>query len=178
MNALRLRVPGSLLLLGLVLATVSPGLPAADASQDVPVGVWPLQPRPEVVAGFDPPAVPWAAGHRGVDLAGHPGQQVRAALPGRISFSGRIAGKAVVVVDHGPTRTTYEPVASQLPVGTDVTAGHPIGTLELAGSHCFPRACLHWGWLRGQIYLNPLLLVGMGPVRLLPWVGLERVVIS
>ena len=34
--------------------------------------------------------------------------------------------------------------------------------------HCLPRACLHWGWLRGETYLDPLRLVGGGPVRLLP----------
>ena len=43
-----------------------------------------------------------------------------------------------------------------------------MGTLELPGSHCFPRACLHWGWLEGETYLDPLRLVGAGPVRLLP----------
>ena len=46
--------------------------------------------------------------------------------------------------------------------------GQPIGTLELAGSHCFPLACLHWGWLRGSTYLDPLALVGGGPIVLLP----------
>jgi hypothetical protein len=49
-----------------------------------------------------------------------------------------------------------------------VPAGGPIGVLELPGGHCFPRACLHWGWLRGETYLDPLRLVRGGPVRLLP----------
>ena len=49
----------------------------------------------------------------------------------------------VVVVDHGSTRTTYEPVAATVQVGDVVARGQPIGTLELAGSHCFPLACLH-----------------------------------
>ena len=46
--------------------------------------------------------------------------------------------------------------------------GQQIGTLSSRGSHCFPRACLHWGWLRGDTYLDPLLLVGGGPIVLLP----------
>jgi murein DD-endopeptidase MepM/ murein hydrolase activator NlpD len=133
-----------------------------------PVGVWPLQPQPEVVRGFDPPASPYGAGHRGVDLAGTVGQPVLAALPGTITFAGSLAGRGVVVVDHGATRTTYEPVAATVTVGTGVAAGAQIGTLELAGSHCFPRACLHWGWIEGETYLDPLRLVGAGPVRLLP----------
>ena len=49
-----------------------------------------------------------------------------------------------------------------------MAGGAPIGVLELGGSHCFPAACLHWGWLEGQTYLDPLRLVGAGPVRLLP----------
>lgn len=134
----------------------------------VPVGTWPLSPRPEVVATFDPPDDPWGAGHRGVDLAGRIGQPVRSALPGEVVFAGRIGGKPVVVVSHGDTRTTYEPVVATAAVGDRVVAGAAVGLLDLPGSHCFPQACLHWGWLRGDVYLDPLDLVGGGPVRLLP----------
>ena len=143
----------------------------AGAATD-PVGQWPLQPAPEVVRGFDRPESTWGPGHRGVDLAGQPGQPVRAALPGRIAFAGSIAGRPVVTVAHGGTRTTYEPVATTLPRGTPVAAGAAIGSLGVVGSHCFPRACLHWGWIRGETYLDPLRLVGGGPVRLLPLGGL------
>lgn len=153
------------LLLVLTLLMLAP--PPADASVD-PVGVWPLFPRPTVVRGFDPPDSPWGAGHRGVDLRGHVGQTVRTALPGRVSYAGLLAGRGVLVVDHGATRTTYEPVAASVRVGDQVVAGAAIGTLQLAGSHCLPGACLHWGWLRGSRYLDPLRLVGGGPVRLLP----------
>jgi murein DD-endopeptidase MepM/ murein hydrolase activator NlpD len=142
---------------------------AAGAPVDpVPVGVWPLQPEPHVVRGFDPPDSPFGAGHRGVDLAGALGQVVHTALAGRVTFAARLAGRGVVVVDHGATRTTYEPVAATVQVGDVLARGQPIGTLELAGSHCLPAACLHWGWRRGDTYLDPLLLVGGGPVVLLP----------
>ncbi len=134
-------------------------------------GVWPLSPDPDVVSGFDPPDSRWGAGHRGVDLAGAVGQQVHAARAGTVSFAGRIAGRGVVVVTHGATRTTYEPVAATVAVGDEVGAGDPLGRLELLGSHCLPRACLHWGLVRGTTYLDPLTLVGAGPVRLLPWSG-------
>jgi murein DD-endopeptidase MepM/ murein hydrolase activator NlpD len=145
--------------------------PPAYAAPD-PVGTWPLSPTPEVVADFDPPASTWGAGHRGVDLLGSPGQRVRAALPGTVSFVGSIAGRGVVTVDHGTTRTTYEPVSTALDQGAAVRAGDVLGVLDLPGSHCFPRACLHWGWLLGSTYLDPLDLVGGGPVRLLPLDGL------
>lgn len=141
---------------------------AAEAGA-TPVGDWPLDPTPAVVAGFAPPQSAWGSGHRGVDLLGRVGQPVRAALPGRVSFAGRLAGRGVVVVDHGSTRTTYEPVTATVAVGDTVTRGQRLGRLELIASHCFPRACLHWGWLRGTTYLDPLVLVGAGPVRLLPW---------
>lgn len=134
-------------------------------------GVWPLDPRPPVVRGFDPPATTWGSGHRGVDLLGGRGQPVRAAKAGRITFAGRLAGRGVVVVDHGDVRTTYEPVAADVHVGDQVARGQRIGALQAGGSHCFPRACLHWGLRRGDTYLNPLMLVGGGPVRLLPLTG-------
>ncbi|WP_277500331.1 MULTISPECIES: M23 family metallopeptidase [unclassified Nocardioides] len=156
-----------------VLATPSTA-PALAAPDPVPVGTWPLAPQPEVVRTFDPPENPYGAGHRGVDLLGRPGQTVVAALPGRVSFAGPLAGRGVVVVDHGATRTTYEPVTASVAVGDEVAAGAPLGTLVAAGSHCRPRACLHWGWREGDTYLDPLLLVGAGPVRLVPLDGLAR----
>jgi murein DD-endopeptidase MepM/ murein hydrolase activator NlpD len=153
-------------LAGLLLVLVHAG--PTHAAETDPVGVWPLVPEPEVVTGFDPPDSPWGAGHRGVDLLGTVGQTVRAALPGRVSFAGVLAGRGVVVVDHGATRTTYEPVAGSVALGDPVAAGDRLGRLALAGSHCLPRACLHWGWIEGETYLDPLRLVGAGPVRLLP----------
>jgi murein DD-endopeptidase MepM/ murein hydrolase activator NlpD len=163
------RVP--LIVVVLLAALVSPTWPTGASGAPVapvPVGVWPLQPRPTVIRAFDPPDLPFGSGHRGVDLLGAPGQRVMAALAGRVTFVGPLAGRGVVVVDHGDTRTTYEPVSATVENGQSVLPGQVLGTLELAGSHCFPRACLHWGWIRGDSYLDPLLLVGGGPIRLLP----------
>jgi murein DD-endopeptidase MepM/ murein hydrolase activator NlpD len=151
-------------------ATSFPTSASFAATANDAVGEWPLQPVPEVVSLFDPPEVVWGAGHRGVDLAGHLGQPVRAALAGTVSYVGRVAGIAVVVVDHGSTRTTYQPVESSVLLGQPVAAGEVIGSLAWFGTHCMPAACLHWGWRRGMEYLDPLDLVGGGPrpVRLLP----------
>ncbi|MFI5626436.1 peptidoglycan DD-metalloendopeptidase family protein [Nocardioides sp. NPDC051685] len=141
-------------------------------AEDVPQGEWPLAPQPEVVRRFDPPDAPWGAGHRGVDLRGSPGQVVHTALGGTVAFAGSIAGKPVVAIDHGETRTTYEPVVATVRGGDRVTAGASIGRLSTASSHCWPRSCLHWGLIRNSdhVYLDPLTLVGGGPkpVRLLP----------
>ncbi|OIJ28318.1 peptidoglycan DD-metalloendopeptidase family protein [Nocardioides luteus] len=149
--------------------------PVVAADEEVPQGEWPLAPQPEVVRRFDAPDAPWGAGHRGVDLAGSLGAVVRTAMAGKVAFAGMIAGKPVVSIDHGATRTTYEPVVATVAVGDPVAAGAPLGRLGVAGSHCFPAACLHWGWIRNadDVYLDPLLLVDEPrPVRLLPlWRG-------
>jgi murein DD-endopeptidase MepM/ murein hydrolase activator NlpD len=163
-----IRVLGALLVPLLLLGPAAPGradlLPAP--SRD---GVWPLSPRPDIVSGFDPPATRWGAGHRGVDLLGHVGQTVHSSLSGTVTFAGRLAGRGVVVVDHGGVRTTYEPLKARVLVGDVVDRGGVLGTLQLSSSHCFPRACLHWGLRRDEAYLNPLTLVGAGPIRLLPF---------
>src|SRR6266508_2658497 len=115
-----------------LLATIALSLtttPIASAAPPPPAA-WPLQPRPEVVRGFELPAKPWLPGHRGIDLLGAPGQPVLAATSGTI-----------------------------------------IAHLSAAGSHCSPRACLHWGLIQGEQYLNPLTLLPRRPVRLLPLVG-------
>jgi hypothetical protein len=131
---------------------------------------WPLDPRPEVVDGFDPPDDPYGAGHRGVDLAGRVGQPVLAVADGRVSFAGTIAGRGVVVVDHGAERSTYEPVIGEVRRDQRVSAGDPLGRLELVGSHCWPQACLHLGRIAGETYRDPLELLGSsGPIRLLPF---------
>jgi murein DD-endopeptidase MepM/ murein hydrolase activator NlpD len=148
-NALRIRVVRAVLIVvvGALPALLAADLAAALPGDPDPVGEWPLHPEPEVVRGFDPPTDPYGPGHRGVDLAGSVGQTVHTALAGTVTFAGRLAGRGVVVVSHGPTRTTYEPVAASVRVGDIVAGGARIGVLELAGSHCFPAACLHCRFL-------------------------------
>lgn len=153
------------------------------AAADTPPGQWPVTgpggAPPTVSRGFDPPAADWLPGHRGVDLTATAGAPVRAAADGRITHAGPIAGRGVVVVDHGSVRTTYEPVTARVRVGTTVRAGEIIGHLE--PGHCAPADCLHWGLRAGDNYLNPLSMVsvtaGTGPadVRLLPGSAVETV---
>jgi murein DD-endopeptidase MepM/ murein hydrolase activator NlpD len=152
-----------------VLLVVVPASALALPSPRPAEGVWPLSPRPTVVDRFDPPSERWGRGHRGVDLAGRVGQPVRAAVAGQVTFAARIAGVGSVVVGHGATRTTYQPVDATVARGDRVAAGQRIGHLEWHGTHCAPAACLHWGLLRGEQYLDPLTLVDAPkPVRLLP----------
>lgn len=130
---------------------------------------WPLAGTPRVVRRFDPPPKPWLAGHRGVDLAAEPGAVVRSPAAGVVSFSGRIAGRGVVSLQHpGGLRTTYEPVEPDVDLGAQLAAGDPIGVLVAGHPGCSALACLHWGLRRGAEYLDPLSLLGLGRVRLLP----------
>jgi murein DD-endopeptidase MepM/ murein hydrolase activator NlpD len=148
---------------------------AAGAGDDAGRGwVWPLSPPPAVVHAFDPPDSPYAAGHRGVDLAGSVGQPVYAIGDGVVTYAGVLAGRGVVVVTHGALRSTYEPVASGVQVGDSVGAGEQIGTLTTVGSHCAPQACLHLGVLHGADYVDPLSLLGPPVIRLKPMSGDPR----
>jgi hypothetical protein len=133
---------------------------------------YPLDGRPMVIHEFAPPPQlqPWRRGNRGVDLAATAGAVVRAAGAGVVGFAGPLAGRGVVVIIHGPLRTTYEPVQPSVKVGDRVTISEPIGRVRSAPSPCPPRTCLHWGLLRGRVYLDPMLLLG-GQVRLLPWLS-------
>jgi len=143
--------------------------PAAAAGGPHPGWDWPLAGHPRVVRAFDPPPQRWAAGHRGVDLLARDGAVVRAAGAGSVTFAGPLAGRGVVVVTHGDgTRTTYEPVTATVTRGDRIGAGDALGRLTAAHSHCLPLACLHWGLRRGDIYLDPMLLLRRGPARLLP----------
>lgn len=155
------------LLLGGLTASTSPPLPRP--ADPPPSASWPLTPGPDaVVRDFNPPLQPWLAGNRGVDLAGHVGQPVRAATAGIVTFAGTIAGVGVVTVTDGPLRTTYEPVRVTVRRGQRVAVGEVLGGLTLMGSHCLPEVCLHWGLLRGSDYLDPLALLGLERIRLLP----------
>lgn len=157
---------------GAVLAASAGASSVARPAAVVPAGDyrWPLSPAPALIRPFEPPPEPWAAGHRGVDLLGTSGAAVLAAGPGTVTHSGVIAGRGTVTVTHRDgRRTTYEPLDDRSSPGTAVEAGDRIGTLASGGSHCAPRACLHWGLLVGpRDYRDPLSLFGSTKVRLLP----------
>jgi len=120
----------------------------------------------EVVRAFDPPDEVWNAGHRGVDLAASVGTTVVAAMDGVVFFAGMVATRQVISLNHGDLKTTYEPVQAIVHTGDQVRAGQAIGIL-LAGHACPAEACLHWGLKRGETYLDPLSLLGGGPIRLI-----------
>jgi len=137
---------------------------------------WPLRPPPAVVRGYDAPSPDWNPGHRGVDLAGTPGQRVYAAGPATVVFAGLLAGRPVVSLAHpGGLRTSYEPVRTAVRTGQRVTAETVIGELAAGHAGCRAAACLHWGAMwgpaSGALYVDPLGLLRSTPIRLKPLNG-------
>ncbi|MEU2119277.1 M23 family metallopeptidase [Streptomyces sp. NPDC016459] len=134
--------------------------------------LWPVgPPPPEILRGWQPPAGPYAPGHRGVDLAAPPDTPVLAPTAGTVTFAGPVGGRGVLTLTLPgtglpPLRTTFSPVTPLVAKGTQVRPGAPIARVA-PGTHC-PETCLHWGLLRGDTYLNPLVLIRRAPSRLLP----------
>jgi murein DD-endopeptidase MepM/ murein hydrolase activator NlpD len=160
----------------LALLVVTCLVSAAPARADDGRLDWPLNPRPANLRTFDAPSPNWDRGHRGVDLAGSPGQVVHAAAAGTVVFAGLLADRPVVSIAHpGGLRTSYEPVQPGVRAGQVVAAGTPLGELVAGHPGCGVSACLHWGAMWGSAsraeYVDPLGLVVTTPVRLKPLHG-------
>jgi murein DD-endopeptidase MepM/ murein hydrolase activator NlpD len=111
---------------------------------------------------YEAPATRFGAGHRGIDLRPLDGFEVRAPAAGVVAFSGSVAGRGILTIDHGDGLvTTLEPIDSTLTAGDRVERGALVGTMSVGG-HASSGA-LHVGVrLRGE-YINPLLLLGGVP---------------
>jgi murein DD-endopeptidase MepM/ murein hydrolase activator NlpD len=161
----------SRLFVALLMACALVALPAANADPGGPASafLW-VPPLPPVVTrGFEAPPHPYAAGHRGVDLAAARGAPVLAAGDGTVAFAGMVAGRPVVSIDHpNGLRTTYEPGDPSVGAGQAVARGSPIGTLAAGHAGCPRDACLHWGLRRGETYLDPMALLRPPRISLLP----------
>lgn len=138
-----------------------------------------------VLRSFAEPEEAYGPGHRGVDLVAGPGDPVRTAAAGEVTFAGTVAGRRWVTVRHRDGIRTSYGALDQVSVraGRTVARGATIGTAR--GSHgddlLRPEPGLHWSARRGSTYLDPLTLldaplprptlVGEGG-----WVGTDHVV--
>jgi murein DD-endopeptidase MepM/ murein hydrolase activator NlpD len=114
-------------------------------------------------------------GHWGIDLAAPVGTPVRPIAPGLVTFSGEIAGRSSVTVNHGGgVRSSYSYLSQRtVAVGVRVDTGSVIG---LSGVDHGLDA-LHLSLRVGDTYIDPsgicdmlipasgLWLVGAGPMN-------------
>ncbi|MFI9597263.1 peptidoglycan DD-metalloendopeptidase family protein [Nonomuraea sp. NPDC052265] len=158
----------SLAMLTTVITITAVTTPVPLARATPPAWRWPLDGSPRVLRRFAPPSAPWLAGHRGIDLAAPADTPVLAAGTGTVHYAGSVGGRGVVTVDHpGGLRTTYLPITASVKQGEPITMGARLGVVQATQGHC-QESCLHWGLIEDSRYLDPLLLLGHAPIRLLP----------
>ncbi|MBM3715823.1 MAG: M23 family metallopeptidase [Actinobacteria bacterium] len=121
--------------------------------------VWPVE-EVRLERPFIAPPHAYGPGHRGADLSGV--AAVRSPAAGTVAFAGPVAGRPVLTIDHGDGLvSSFEPVTSDLAVGTPVRRGEVVGTVAAAG-HTGP-ATVHFGVRLHGEYVNPLRLLGGVP---------------
>ncbi|MCW4384839.1 M23 family metallopeptidase [Salinibacterium sp. SYSU T00001] len=163
-----------IILAGLVIVSIAPTGTGSTIMRDGPAlagsgraaeatsqfWLWPVTGPRRVVRTYQAPPTPYAAGHRGIDIAVGVGGVVRAPEEGVVHFAGMVAGRPVVSLRHdGGLISSVEPVESTLKAGDVVARGDPIGTLWAETSHC-PASCLHLGVRRHGEYVSPLNYLG------------------
>ncbi|ASU78134.1 M23 family peptidase [Actinopolyspora erythraea] len=133
----------------------------------------PLRGPVEVLRDFRKPRDRYGPGHRGVDLLTRPRREVLAAAAGTVGHAGFVVDRHVVAINHGDgLSTTYEPVLPEVAAGQRVDRGEVIGHVTAGHPECPtkpPNTCLHWGLRDHDAYLDPLVQLRTGGVRLLPW---------
>lgn len=120
------------------------GLSGADSANDSAAFGWVAPVRPlRVLRAFNPPEHRYGPGHRGVDLAVTPGQEVLAPADAVVRFRGAVAGRAVISLtlcgpggasDDHLLASSFEPVHSTLQRGDHVHAGQVIGYVSDSNS--------------------------------------------
>ena len=107
---------------------------------------------------FRPPDGPYGAGNRGIEYDTRPGEVVRAAATGTVSFAGAVAGSLFVTLDHGGGVLSTYSYLERISVrrGADVAAGQVVG---LAGEF------LHFSVRVDGDYVDPAAFIGVRRVR-------------
>lgn len=109
-----------------------------------------------VVRHFEPPPTPYAAGHRGIDLAVPTGTTVVSVAAGTVAFAGQVGGTYAVSIDHPDgSRTTYSYLSGVLvSAGDQVAQGTPVAVSGF-GHGAGAEPALHFGLRRGSEYFDP-----------------------
>jgi Peptidase family M23 len=146
-------------------AMVPPAV-AATSLGAVPLGSygWPVVGR--VLRPFEPPASPYATGHRGIDIEAPFGTKVVAPERGIVAFAGWIGGSLFASIDHPEgIRTTYSWLSAvEVRAGDAVARGQPFAST----GHGHPDVSvphLHFGARLWGEYIDPMLLLGGGSLE-------------
>ncbi len=161
----------AILALGLPSAAAA-GMPVAGVFGGVSVNAvvspgvarwpWPVAPPIVVSRGFIAPATPYAAGHRGIDLAVGGGLDVRSPADGVVTFAGAVVDRPVITIDVGDELlVSFEPLEPLVSKGARVARGEVVGRVAMGG-HC-GSVCLHVGVRLRGAYVSPLLFFDRVP---------------
>ena len=119
---------------------------------------WPVE--GPIIRFFEPPATPFSAGHRGIDIAVPFGTPIHAPAAGTVTFAGWIAGSMFMTLDHGDgVRTSYSWLS-----GFAVAKGDSVHRDEVIAytGHGHPDVVtphLHFSARVNGVYVDPLLLL-------------------
>ncbi|MEC5149085.1 M23 family metallopeptidase [Cryobacterium sp. GrIS_2_6] len=123
---------------------------------------WPLAIPHPVVRGFRAPLTEYADGHRGIDLAAHPGDPVYAVADGTVTFAQIVVDRPAISLSHaGGLVSSMEPVTALVEAGDPVRRGQLIGRVT-TGGHC-GDGCLHLGARTYGRYVSPMQYLGGVP---------------
>jgi murein DD-endopeptidase MepM/ murein hydrolase activator NlpD len=111
----------------------------------------------EMIRPYDAPDDPFAAGHRGIDVAAPFGSPVRASAPGTVSFAGVVNANRTVTIDHGDgLRTSYSFLAEiKVARSQHVETGQIVGTVG-DGHAANQPSHVHLSARRDGTYFDPL----------------------
>ena len=139
-----------------VLASAVSTAPAAALQRERPVFSPPVE--APVADPFRPPEDPYGPANRGIEYDTEPGQVVRAAAAGTVSFAGAVAGSLYVTVDHGGGVVSSYSFLMRISVraGARVDQGRVVG---VAGER------LHFSVRVDDDYVDPAAFIGVRRVR-------------
>lgn len=108
-----------------------------------------------ILRHFEPPPTPYAAGHRGLDMAASAGSAVRAAEAGTVTFAGQVGGQLFLTISHGELRTSYSFLSALMVRAGDTVARDQVVARSGEGHAGSEVPHLHLGLRRGDEYLDP-----------------------
>ena len=136
--------------------------------------MWPVDAPHRVIREFMAPATEYGSGHRGIDIAAVAGDAVRAPASGRVLFSGKVAGRGVLTIEHpNDVVSTIEPIEAFVTVGDIVSAGDVVGVVappDVVWDASHVCSCVHVGARYRGSYVSPRTLLEQARTAVLkPW---------